>query len=85
MLLRASRLAGHVKEALVGAIAKKVLKKTWKPLGAVAVGGAVAGPQIASDVGRARLGLSQPYIEASRAGLVPTVPRPEFSKVPGTF
>ena len=86
MLLRASRLAGHVKEALVGRLAKAVLKKTWKPVAAVGVAGALAGPQIAEGVQRARLGLSQPYIEASRAGMVPTVPELSGTvKVPGTY
>ena len=71
MLLRASKTASFVKEALLG----KILKKTWKPLAGVGATAALAGPEVANQVQKARVGLSQPYLEAARAGVVPSIPK----------
>jgi len=71
MLLRASRASRLVKEALLG----KILKKTWKPLAGAGLTAAVAGPQVMDSVRKSQIGLSQPYLEASRAGVVPSIPK----------
>jgi hypothetical protein len=81
MLLRSSRVAGHLtKEALlagIGRVAKGTLGfagKHWKGLGGTAMVGTTVAPEIQKGVQKSSVGLSQPWLQASAAGMVPKVP-----------
>jgi len=83
MLLRSSRVAGHMtKEALVGKavgnLAAKGLaavgRNPMKVLGGAMVVGATA-PTVSKAVHRATTGLQPQYLEAANAGFVPSVPQ----------
>jgi len=83
MLLRSSRVAEQLtKEALLGRLAlgagKKALsfagKNPGKLLGTGLVA-ATAGPEIMKGVQQSKVGLNNDYLQASNAGLVPSVPK----------
>jgi len=79
MLLRSSRVAYHLtKEALVGTLAKGVVRKAgqhWKGLAGASLVGVTAGPQIAQGLSNAKTGLQPGYLQAANAGMVPSVPK----------
>lgn len=82
MLLRASRAAGQLtKEAIVGSLAAKGAKailgsagKHWKGIAGTSLVGLMVAPEISQGVQRSQVGLSKPWLRATNAGQVPSIP-----------
>ena len=83
MLLRSSRAAGALtKAAFVGKALQLAGKRTlgfagrhWKGLAGAGVIAASAAPSISEGVRNSQVGLSQPWLNAANAGVVPQVPK----------
>lgn len=85
MLLRSSRVAEMLtKEALVGKALQLAGRKTmgfagrhWKGLAGAGLIAATAAPVVSHGVKSSEIGLTQPWLQASNARAVPSVPKIE--------